>query len=86
MTEQFIKERLYLKGVSPKTIAWYKSSFKAFPVLNRPAIIDRITELRGRGVKAVSINTWLRCVNAYFMWLHTEHGKDSGARRWVKPT
>lgn len=57
MTEQFIKERLYLKGVSPKTVAWYKDSFNAFPVPNCLAIIDRIAELRGRNVKAVPINT-----------------------------
>ena len=68
MTDQFIKERLYLKGVSSKTVAWYGDSFKAFPVLERAAIIDRIAELRGRGVKAVSINTWLRCVNTYLHW------------------
>jgi site-specific recombinase XerD len=77
VTDQFIKERLYLKGVSPKTIAWYRDSFKAFEnALDRSAIIERIAELRNRGVKAVSINTWLRCVNAYFRWLHIEHGKE----------
>ena len=69
MTDQFIKERLYLKGVSPKTVAWYNNAFRAFEgALDRPSIIDRIAELRGRGVQAVSINTWLRCINAYFHW------------------
>ena len=78
MTDQFIKERMYLKGVSPKTLVWYKDSFKAFngALDSKSAIIDRIAVLRNRGVKAVSINTWLRCVNAYFMWLHKEHGKE----------
>ena len=45
MAEQFIRERLYLKGVSLKTVAGHKDSFNAFPALNCPAIIDRIAEL-----------------------------------------
>jgi hypothetical protein len=30
LTHQFITERNHLKGVSPATIQWYRSSFKAF--------------------------------------------------------
>lgn len=63
--------------MSPKTIAWYRDSFKAFEnALDRTAIVERIAELRSRGVKAVSINTWLRCVNVTWRWLHVEHGKE----------
>ena len=29
---------------------------------------NKIVELRQRGVKPVSINTWLRCVKAYYLW------------------
>jgi hypothetical protein len=32
------------------------------------AIKQRIVELRTRGVSATSVNTWLRCVNAYLKW------------------
>jgi hypothetical protein len=41
-TEQFIRERMYLKGVSPKTVAWYRHSFKAFngALNSRDAVID----------------------------------------------
>jgi hypothetical protein len=28
--EPFLRERRYLKNVTPKTITWYQSSFKAF--------------------------------------------------------
>jgi len=28
--EQFIRERKYLTNVTPQTLAWYQSSFKAF--------------------------------------------------------
>ena len=76
-TEQFIRERQYLKGVSQKTIDWYRHSFRAFEgaIHDRAAIIDRIAELRQRGVAAVSVNTYLRCINAYFRWLHAERGQ-----------
>lgn len=78
MQDQFIKERLYFKNVSPKTIVWYNCSFKAFSgaLDSRQTILDRIAELRQRGVSAISVNTYLRCVNAYYMWLHKEHGRE----------
>ncbi len=55
MTEDFIKERMYLKGVSPATLAWYRDSFKAFhdATDSKPAIVQRIGELMHRGVKPV---------------------------------
>jgi len=30
MTQEFLRERQYLKAVSPQTIIWYGCSFKAF--------------------------------------------------------
>jgi site-specific recombinase XerD len=78
LIDQFITERRYLKNVSPKTIQWYEHSFKAFDgaLASRSAVIARIAELRQRGVSAISVNTYLRCINAYFRWLHTEHGQE----------
>jgi site-specific recombinase XerD len=77
MTQDFIRERQYLKAVTPKTLIWYNCSFKAFEnaLDSKQAIVQRVAELCERGVSPVSINTYLRCVNAYFMWLHKEHGK-----------
>ena len=73
--DQFITERRYLKNVSPKTISWYEHSFKAFDgaLEFKAAVTARITELRQRGMSAISVNTYLRCINAYFRWMHTEH-------------
>lgn len=73
---QFIQERVYLKGVSRATQEWYKWSFKAFEgaLGGKAEIIQRISELKARGMSNVSINTHLRCVNAYLKWLHVEHG------------
>lgn len=63
--ERFTKERQYLKGVTPSTLAWYRHSFQAFrPTLEREygsasefkaGVIQRIEELRaiGRGNSAI---------------------------------
>jgi hypothetical protein len=78
MTQDFIRQRQYLKAVSPKTIIWYGCSFKAFDgaLESKKAVRQRIVELRQRNVSPITINSYLRCINAYFMWLHEEHGKD----------
>jgi len=95
--ERFTKERQFLKGVSPATLGWYESSFKAFaPVLERPlkstaqikaAVIERIVCLQteGRGNKAVSINTYLRCLKAFLRWCHEEQIiKEPVKLSWLK--
>lgn len=95
--ERFIKERQYLKGVSPATVEWYRYSFKAFlPVLSVPyqsttqlktAIIERIGQLQteGRGNKNVSINTYLRCLKTFLNWAHEEQIlKERLKLSWLK--
>jgi len=42
---------------------------------NRQTIIERVAQLREKGIKAVSVNTYLRCINAYLDWLHLHHGQ-----------
>ncbi len=73
-TQEFITERTYLKGVSPATVNWYRSSFKAFEgaLDSKHAVVGRIAQLRKTN-SAISVNTYLRCINAYFRWLHEEH-------------
>jgi integrase/recombinase XerD len=73
-TERFIQERRYLKSVTPKTESWYRQAFHAFDgaLTNKASIGGRNTELRKRGVSATSVNTWLRVLNAYSRWSHTE--------------
>jgi integrase/recombinase XerD len=68
----FITERRYLKNVSPKTLLWYGDAFKAFggALESEAAIKRRIVELRTRGISAISVNTWLRCINAFLNWSH----------------
>jgi integrase/recombinase XerD len=74
LTEQFIQERTYFKNVTSKTIDWYRQSFHAFDgaMDSRASIGDRIGKLRTSGVSAISVNTYLRAVNAFLRWSHTE--------------
>jgi integrase/recombinase XerD len=74
LIEQFIRERMYLKNVAPKTVLWYRQSFHAFEgaMDGKAAIGERIVRLRNAGVSAVSVNTYLRTLNAFFRWAHTE--------------
>jgi site-specific recombinase XerD len=67
---EFITERQYLKNVTPKTLLWYQDAFKAFggALDSEVALKRRIVELRTRGVSATSVNSWLRCINAYLKW------------------
>ena len=75
--DRFKQERKYLKNVTPKTLAWYEHSFKAFDgaIDNKADIVGRIAKLRECGINPISVNTYLRCINAYLRWLHTEHGQ-----------
>jgi site-specific recombinase XerD len=68
----FITERQYLKNVTPKTLAWYRDAFKAFDgaLDSEVALKRRIVELRSRGISAISVNSWVRCINAFLAWNH----------------
>lgn len=86
--QQFLRERRYLKNVSPKTLVWYESAWKALltsqspglaqVALNGTAPLTRahlttfVVALRDRGLRPVSVNTWLRAINAYCRWLQEE--------------
>ena len=82
--EAFIQGRKYLKAVSDKTLAWYKDSFRAFEgALDTEAQVkQRIVEIRQCGVKPVSVNSWLRCVKAYWLW----QGKEGSVKYLLSKT
>lgn len=70
MFEQFIKERVYLKGVSNRTVEWYKESFKWLGN-ESPSENDLKTfvmKMREKGLTAASCNNRIRSVNAYLHW------------------
>jgi integrase/recombinase XerD len=74
LIESFIRERRYLKNVTPKTVAWYRDSFRAFDgaMDTRAGVLERVAKLRDRGVSATSVNTYLRCITAFFRWACAE--------------
>src|SRR5688572_19644145 len=80
--EQFLRERKYLKNVTPKTIIYYHNCWDSFrrlvPVegqesLTRELLADYVVRLRESDVKPVSCNTYISGINAFLNWLH-EHG------------
>jgi len=68
--DQFIQERVYLKGVSPKTVVSYRCAFKAFAgaTESKEALMQRIGELRANGIGSISVNCYLRHIKAYLRW------------------
>ncbi len=86
--QQFLRERTYLKNVSPKTRIWYETAWTTFlktqpaglastaiegaQPLARQHLSAFVIALRDRGVRPVSCNTWLRALNAFCRWLHDE--------------
>src|SRR6266850_2490937 len=84
--DQFLRERVYLHNVTPKTAEWYRSVWQVFAkwwatlatdngtraVICRSDLQQFVVHLRDRGVKPVSVNCYLRGVNAFCRWLHQE--------------
>src|SRR5580693_9343719 len=82
--EQFIRERQYLLNVSEKTVEAYRWAWKAFepalkgkPSAAKADLLQRISELRAGGLCAVTVNTYLRSVNAFCHWMVTEGHSDT---------
>jgi len=86
--EQFLRERLYLKNVTPKTRVWYQTAWKTYlqscpeppTTITRSDLQRFIVTLRDRGVQPVSCNSWLRAMNAFCRWLHEEGHATTPAR------
>ena len=79
--EQFLRERRYLKNVTPKTVTWYQTAFDALtqtvgapdPMqLGKPVLQAFVVRLRERGLSPVSCNTYVKGINSFLAWLHAE--------------
>jgi integrase/recombinase XerD len=68
--EQFLKERRYLKNVSPRTIEWYEQSFHLLqnPNPTQADITNLVVRMRDAGLTATSCNARLRAISAYLRW------------------
>jgi integrase/recombinase XerD len=68
--EKFIQERIYLQNVSPRTVEWYKQTFKwleKYP-LTEEGLKELVVGMRQAGLQAISCNSRIRCINAYLKW------------------
>ena len=79
--DKFLQERLYLKNVTPRTLVWYRVAFNSYraslavdaPVLPTRATLQQfLIQLRDRGIRPVTCNTYLAAMNAFCAWLHEE--------------
>lgn len=69
--EQFIKERIYLKNVSPRTVEWYRECFKRLSKhpLTEDGLKAFVIGMRESGLQPISCNGRIRVANAYLNWL-----------------
>jgi integrase/recombinase XerD len=85
MFEQFVKEKIYLKGVTPKTVSFYKQSWAAYlkhtdGEISKNNLTQFVVALKEKGMSAAGANSYIRGVNSYLTWLYengyiTEHLK-----------
>lgn len=79
--EQFLRERRYLKNVTPDTIEWYQTAWDRFRKaridqpsqpsdLTRAHLESFVVALRDRGIRPVTCNTWIKALNAFARWLN----------------
>lgn len=88
LTEQFIEQGRYLRSWSPKTIRTYRQGLNAFQValgesaestarepklsLTKAHLGAFVVFLRERGMSPGGCNCYIRSVNSFLTWLHTE--------------
>lgn len=77
--QQFIREKLYLHNVSSRTVEGYGWAWQAFEpalsgrsCLQKAELMQRVEELRAKGLSPVTVNTYLRSINAFCAWLNKE--------------
>jgi integrase/recombinase XerD len=68
--QQFIRERQYLHNVSPRTVEWYKDSFRWLPceAPSQEQLNEAVVRMREKGRKPTGCNCTIRAINAYLKW------------------
>ena len=85
---QFVKEKTFLAGVTPKTVRFYRQSFNAytrsvgFACPDRFILNDFVIKLREGGMSPAGTNVYIRGMNSFLSWLW-ENG-HTGERLKVK--
>ncbi|HZS04326.1 MAG TPA: tyrosine-type recombinase/integrase [Blastocatellia bacterium] len=73
--ETFLKERRYLKNISPKTETYYRQAWRNWRdrtdgQITKENTLAYIIKLREAGVTPATCNTYISALNAFFTWLH----------------
>jgi integrase/recombinase XerD len=72
---QFVKEKTFLAGVTPKTVRFYRQSFKAYTrsvgsiTPDRFVLNDFVIKLREGGMSPSGTNVYIRGMNSFLSWL-----------------
>src|SRR4051812_24461615 len=72
--ERFLKEKLFLKNVSPRTIIYFKRCYSAYKrhlgVMPTEANLKEfVIKLRESGVTIETVNSYIRGINSFLAWL-----------------
>lgn len=77
--EQFIKERKYLRNLTEGTLHYYREVYEFFKAVgfdgSKESLQNAVINFRKRGTSIGAINTYLKGLNVFLKWLHTEHGQ-----------
>lgn len=70
MYEEFIKHKVYLENVSPRTVEWYRDSLKGLGTEEpTQADVDRfIINMREKGLSIYTCNNRIYAVRSYLKW------------------
>jgi integrase/recombinase XerD len=66
--EEFLTERKYLKNVADTTLVYYRCAFRSWDLHAQGDWKTWIITLQQSGVSAISINTYICAMNAYWKW------------------
>ena len=79
--EEFFRERTFIRNLSPRTMGFYKQLYGfwkgvgAFDDLSKASLQDSLIKFRERGVSPGALNTYIRGINTFLKWIHTEHSE-----------
>jgi integrase/recombinase XerD len=81
MFEQFLREKLFLSNVSPRTIRYFKWCYSRFkksnPEFTKQSLNSWVISLRESGISISTINSYIRGINSFLSWLYqNEHLKE----------
>jgi integrase/recombinase XerD len=79
--EQFLREKLFLSNVSPRTIKYFRWCYLRFKNMTefadmptRQDLNNWVVLLRESGISVSTVNSYIRGINSFLSWLHeNEH-------------